>query len=96
MADSCHPLVVTTPLKQPARPDSGSLRVYGRDPVVDPVGVLSRTGYLSEENDLPGWSRVDEPRRYSRAFYPARDDDPGALVLTAPSHQPKTLTVADH
>ena len=56
------------------RADSGSVRVFGRDPVADPVGVLSRIGYLSEENDLPGWMRVDELIRYSRAFYPAWDD----------------------
>ena len=56
------------------RPDSGSVRVFGLDPVADPVAVLSRIGYLSEENDLPGWMRVDELIRYSRAFYPAWDD----------------------
>ena len=50
------------------------MRVFGLDPVADPVGVLSRIGYLSEENDLPGWMRVDELIRYSRAFYPAWDD----------------------
>ena len=50
------------------------MRVFGRDPVADPVGVLSRIGYLSEENDLPGWMRLDELMRYSRAFYPAWDD----------------------
>src|SRR5438270_5059479 len=56
------------------RAESGSVRVFGRDPVADPVGVLSRIGYLSEENDVPGWMRVDELMRYSRAFYPAWDD----------------------
>jgi len=56
------------------RADSGSVRVFGLDPVADPVGVLSRIGYLSEENDLPGWMRVDELIHYSRAFYPAWDD----------------------
>ena len=56
------------------RAKSGSVRVFGLDPVADPVGVLSRIGYLSEENDLPGWMRVDELLRYSRAFYPAWDD----------------------
>ncbi|HEX7184337.1 MAG TPA: ABC transporter ATP-binding protein [Thermoanaerobaculia bacterium] len=54
--------------------ESGSVRVFGLDPVADPVGVLSRIGYLSEENDIPGWMRVDELIRYSRAFYPAWDD----------------------
>src|SRR3954453_22814330 len=29
---------------------TGSVRVFGRDPVTDPKGVLSRIGYLSEEN----------------------------------------------
>ncbi len=56
------------------RAESGSVRVFGVDPVADPAGVLSRTGYLSEENDLPGWMRVDELIRYSRVFYPAWDD----------------------
>jgi ABC-2 type transport system ATP-binding protein len=55
------------------RAESGSVRVFGFDPVADPVAVLSRIGYLSEENDLPGWMRVDELMRYSRAFYPAWD-----------------------
>jgi ABC-type multidrug transport system ATPase subunit len=74
------------------RAESGSVRVFGLDPVADPVGVLSRIGYLSEENDLPGWMRVDELLRYTRAFYPAWDDgyadelrqsfalEPGALI----------------
>src|SRR5438128_2231178 len=57
------------------RAQSGSVRVFGLDPVADPVGVLSRVGYLSEENDLPGWMRVDELIRYSRAFRPNWDDD---------------------
>jgi ABC-2 type transport system ATP-binding protein len=56
------------------RAESGSVRVFGHDPVANPVAVLSRIGYLSEENDLPGWMRVDELIRYSRAFYPAWDD----------------------
>jgi ABC-2 type transport system ATP-binding protein len=56
------------------RAQSGSVRVFGLDPVTDPVAVLSRIGYLSEENDIPDWMRVDELIRYSRAFYPAWDD----------------------
>src|SRR5438445_4871723 len=56
------------------RAERGSVRVFGLDPVADPVAVLSRIGYLSEENDLPGWMRVDELIRYTRAFYPKWDD----------------------
>ncbi len=76
------------------RAEEGSVRVFGRDPVADPAGVLSRIGYLSEENDLPGWMRIDELMRYSRAFYPGWDDhyagelrtmfalDPAATIKT--------------
>ena len=56
------------------RAESGSVRIFGLDPVSDPVGVLSRIGYLSEENDLPGWMRVDELIRYTQACYAAWDD----------------------
>jgi ABC-2 type transport system ATP-binding protein len=55
------------------RAQHGSVSVFGLDPVTDPVGVLSRTGYLSEDRDLPTWMRVDELMRYSRAFYPTWD-----------------------
>lgn len=56
------------------RAQAGSVRVFGRDPVADPPGVLARIGYLSEENDLPAWMRVAELLRYCRAFYPRWDD----------------------
>jgi ABC-2 type transport system ATP-binding protein len=55
------------------RAETGIVRVFGRDPVADPVGVLSRIGYLSEDNDLPGWMRVEELMRYTEAFFPAWD-----------------------
>jgi len=51
----------------------GSVRVFGLDPVKDPVGVLGRTGYLSENRDLPEWMRVEELLRYTQAFYPKWD-----------------------
>jgi ABC-2 type transport system ATP-binding protein len=56
------------------RAEAGSVRVFGLDPVRDSVGVLGRVGYLSEENDLPGWMRVAEFLGYMRAFYPNWDD----------------------
>jgi ABC-2 type transport system ATP-binding protein len=55
--------------------ESGTVRVFGLDPAADPVGVLGRIGYLSEQPDLPGWMRVDEFLRYTRAFYPNWDAD---------------------
>jgi ABC-2 type transport system ATP-binding protein len=35
------------------KPDAGRVRVFGRDLAADPVGVLGRIGYLSEEDGLP-------------------------------------------
>ncbi|MBN9517618.1 ABC transporter ATP-binding protein, partial [bacterium] len=55
------------------RAKTGTVRVFGRDPAADPAGVLGRVGYLSEEPDLPGWMRVRELFRYTRAFYPHWD-----------------------
>jgi ABC-2 type transport system ATP-binding protein len=55
------------------KPQGGSVRVFGFDPVADPVAVLGRIGYLSENRDLPAWMRVDELLRYTQAFYPKWD-----------------------
>ncbi len=55
------------------RAETGTVRVFGVDPVADPVSVLGRIGYLSEQPDLPGWMRVEELFRYTKAFYPKWD-----------------------
>ena len=55
------------------RAEMGAVRVFGVDPVADPVSVLGRVGYLSEQPELPGWMRVDELMRYTQAFYPKWD-----------------------
>ena len=54
-------------------PQTGTVRVFGLDPIADTVEVLGRIGYLSENRDLPGWMRVDELLRYTAAFYPKWD-----------------------
>jgi ABC-2 type transport system ATP-binding protein len=55
------------------RAETGSVRVFGTDPVQAPAFVLARVGYLSEQPDLPGWMRVAELLRYMQAFYPRWD-----------------------
>jgi ABC-2 type transport system ATP-binding protein len=55
------------------RAQAGDVRVFGLDPVSDPVSVLGRIGYLSEQPDLPDWMRVYEFLRYMQAFYPKWD-----------------------
>lgn len=53
---------------------SGSVEVFGLDPVQNPVGTLGRIGYLSEDRDLPDWMRVSELMRYTQAFFPSWDE----------------------
>jgi ABC-2 type transport system ATP-binding protein len=55
------------------RAQAGSVRVFGLNPVHDPVGVLGRIGYLSEERDLPEWMTINELMRYTSAFFPRWD-----------------------
>ncbi len=55
------------------KPHGGTVRVFGRDPIRDPVGVLAQVGYLSEEDVLPGWMRIHELQRYMQGFYPTWD-----------------------
>jgi ABC-2 type transport system ATP-binding protein len=55
------------------RAATGSVRVFGLDPVREPVRVLSRVGYLSEEHELPEWMRIDELMRYTQAYHPTWD-----------------------
>jgi len=57
------------------RAKEGLVRIFGLDPVRSAVSVLGRLGYLSEDRDLPPWMTVGELIRYSRAFYPAWDDE---------------------
>jgi len=51
----------------------GSVRVLGLDPVREPVNVLQRVGYLSEQREMPEWMRIDELLRYTQAFHPTWD-----------------------
>ncbi|WP_339732862.1 ABC transporter ATP-binding protein [uncultured Gimesia sp.] len=55
------------------KPQQGTVRVFGLDPVADPPGVLGRIGHLSETRDLPTWMTVRELFEFTRAFYPKWD-----------------------
>lgn len=52
---------------------TGTVRVFGMDPVASPVSVLARIGYLSEDRDLPLWMKLRELMAYTAAFYPDWD-----------------------
>lgn len=78
------------------RAQSGSVQVFGLDPAGDPVGVLGRIGYLSEDRDLPDWMRLGELMSYTRAFYPRWDDRFAAELLAMfeldPGQKVRTLS----
>jgi ABC-2 type transport system ATP-binding protein len=55
------------------RPQKGTVRVFGEDPIREPVRVLQRIGYLSEHREMPDWMRIDEFLRYLQAYHPTWD-----------------------
>ncbi|TWU37020.1 ABC transporter ATP-binding protein [Novipirellula artificiosorum] len=60
---------------------SGTVRVMGLDPVADPVKVLSRVGYLTEEDSLPTWMRVGELVDFARGIYSTWDEAYAAELI---------------
>ena len=82
------------------RAETGEVRVFGKDPVTDPVSVLGRIGYLSEQPDLPGWMRVADLLRYTQAFYPRWDatyaDELRQQFDLDPRARIKTLSKGQH
>ena len=52
---------------------TGTVRVFDKNPVEDPQGILSRIGYLSENREMPPWMQIDDYICYTRAFYPGWD-----------------------
>ncbi len=79
------------------RAQTGTVRVFGLDPVKKPHDTLSRIGYLSEHRDLPGWMRIDELLRYTRALYPKWDHAYAQKLLQVfqldPSAKVRTLSM---
>jgi ABC-2 type transport system ATP-binding protein len=52
---------------------TGSVRVFGYDPVAHPAEVLRRIGYMSENRELPNWMRVGDLIQYTSSFYQGWD-----------------------
>lgn len=52
---------------------SGTVRVFDKNPVKQPEAVLSNIGYLSEQPDMPAWMKISELINYTAAFYPGWD-----------------------
>jgi ABC-2 type transport system ATP-binding protein len=75
---------------------AGQVRVFGLDPVADPVGVLQHIGYLSENRDMPGWMRLHELVRYKQAYHPSWDTQYAQQLMDTfeldPRQKVKTLS----
>lgn len=56
-------------------PQQGSVEVFGLDPRVQPLEVKSRIGYVSEEQILPIYLRVDQVIALHKGIFPTWDDD---------------------
>src|ERR1041385_8116627 len=52
------------------RPDVGSVRVLGMDPVKQPVEVRRAVGYLAEDQAMFGWMMVKQIVKFMAPFYP--------------------------
>jgi ABC-2 type transport system ATP-binding protein len=79
------------------RPQTGTVRVLGGDPIADPENTLAQIGYLSEDRDIPRWMRVSELMQYTQGFYPKWDETYAQELLETfeliPSQKIKTLSL---
>ena len=56
-------------------PQQGSVAVFGLDPRQQPLEVKRRVGYVSEEQILPPFMRVDQVIGLYKGLFPTWDDD---------------------
>lgn len=57
------------------QPQQGDVRIFGLDPFTDPVEIKKRVGYVSEEQILSDYLRVDDVIDLHRGLYPEWDSD---------------------
>lgn len=78
------------------RAKSGSVRIFGEDPVKKPESVLKHIGYLSEDRDIPDWMSIDELMRYTSAYHSGWDQSYADELLDTfaldPNKKIKTLS----
>jgi len=63
------------------QPDSGRAEVLSCDSRRLGPSQFARLGYVSENQELPGWMTVDYFMRYLKPFYPGWDDTRAAELL---------------
>lgn len=53
------------------RPQAGSVRVLGMDPVREPLRIRQQVGFVSDSHEQYEWMRVGEAGWFASGFYPA-------------------------
>ncbi len=71
------------------RAQQGTVSVFGKDPSRHPKQILSRLGYLTEEDTLPGWMKVWQILRFTKPFYPNWSDSYAQELLETFKIDPK-------
>jgi len=56
-------------------PQRGMVRLFGLDPREDPIEIKRRVGYVSEDQQLPPFLRVDQVIEIHRRLYPTWDPE---------------------
>ena len=70
-------------------PDSGTVRLFGLDPREHPIQVKRRVGYVSEDQILPSFMRIEQVLEMHRALFPDWDDDTARSLVDRFSLAPR-------
>jgi ABC-2 type transport system ATP-binding protein len=62
-------------------PEQGSVRLFGLDPREQPLDVKQRVGYVSEDQILPPFLRVEAVVDMHRTLFPNWDDDTARRLI---------------
>jgi ABC-2 type transport system ATP-binding protein len=62
-------------------PQKGSVRLFGLDPRLQPMEVKQRVGYVSEDQILPAFLRIEAVIDLHRTLFPNWDDDAARDLL---------------
>lgn len=63
------------------RPTSGTVRIFGQDPLSDDVSVKQKFGYVSEDRGMYKWMKVREVLWFNQGLYPHWDDNLAQSLL---------------
>lgn len=55
-------------------PEAGQVLVFGEDPRANPVATKKRIGYVSEDQEIPGFLKVRDVLSLYRSLYPRWDE----------------------